>query len=377
MIRICHVALGDLWAGAEVQLVALVEHLVKRTDLELAIVLFNEGRLASELRKLGAPVAVFPESKQNSLTLLRNLIGYCRRHKFELLHTHKYKDTILGTIAAARCRIPHVVRTVHGLMEPFQGIQSFRMRLYEFCDDVAIKLRTDRVIAVSLEIEQVLSRRFGSKKVVQIHNGIPIGQIQRIRAPRETRYQLGINPSCYLIGTVGRLTAVKGHEHFLLSAQRLLRQRRDLHFAIVGDGPLLNHLRDRARDLDIADHVTFLGHRDDSHDLIGAMDVFVLPSLHEGIPMVILEAMALARPIVATKVGGIPEVITDSEHGLLSSPAAPDALAEGCMKFLDDRDLAERCGKAGQLRVQREFSADSMSGKVAMLYHELVGQPAI
>ena len=371
-LRVCHVAMGDLWAGAEVQLTALVDALVKRPGLELSIVLLNEGRLASELRRLGVPVTVFPETKQNGLTLVRELTVYCRARKFDLLHTHKYKDTILGTIAAARCGIPSVVRTVHGLSEPFRGIRSFRMGLYELCDDVAIRKKVDRLIAVSSQIEQVLSHRYGAKKVVQIHNGIRISQTQRIRVPQETRQQLGIDPSHHIIGTVGRLTAVKGHEHFLAGAQRLLQHRRDLRFVIVGDGPLLNHLKEKATDLGIAGHVTFLGHRDDTYDLIGAMDVFVLPSLHEGIPMVILEAMALARPIVASRVGGIPEVITDFVHGLLIPAADPRDLAAGCGKFLDDRNLAERCGLAGRRRVEQNFSAEAMGAKVAALYRELV-----
>lgn len=377
MLKVCHVAMGDLWAGAEVQLLALVDALVRRPDIEVSIVLFNDGRLASELRRLDVQVAVFPETKQNSLTLVRELIGYCRGHRFDLLHTHKYKDNILGAIAASRCGIAHVVRTVHGLTEPFRGFQSFRMGLYELYDDLAIRLKVDRLIAVSSEIERVLGHRYGAGKIVQIHNGIRIDQTQRRRAPQETRQLLGIDPSHHIIGTVGRLTAVKGHEHFVVAAQRMLQYRRDLHFVVVGDGPRHDHLKGKARELRVADHVRFLGHRDDTYDLMGAMDVFVLPSLHEGIPMAILEAMALARPVVATRVGGIPEVITDSEHGLLVSPADPDGLVEGCRRFLEDRCLAARCGKAGQLRVQEEFSADSMGEKVAALYRELVERPSV
>ncbi|CAI4032539.1 putative enzyme [Nitrospira tepida] len=372
MIKVCHVTMGDLWAGAEVQLLALVDALVKRPDLECSIVLLNEGRLASELRALGVSVTVFPETKWHPGRLLRELTAYCRAGKFDLLHTHKYKDTILGTIAAARCGIRHVVRTVHGLTEPFRGVQSFRMGLYELCDSLAIRLKVGRLIAVSSQIEQVLSRRYGPEKVVQIHNGVQIGRIQRIRMPQETRQLLGIDPAHRLIGTVGRLTAVKGHEHFLEAAQRLLRDRRDLRFVIVGDGPLLDHLQDQARQLGVADYVTFLGHRDDTYDLIGAMDLFVLPSLHEGIPMVLLEALTLARPVVASRVGGIPEVITDSIQGLLIPTADPTALAEACRRFLDDERLAERCGRAGLLRVQEDFSAESMGEKVAALYRELV-----
>lgn len=376
MIKICHVAMGDLWAGAEAQLTALVDVLVKRPDLELSIVLFSEGRLASELRALGVPVTVFPETKLHGLALLQELTAYCRVGGFDLLHTHKYKDTILGTIAAARSGIRHVVRTMHGLPEPLKGIQAFRLRVYEFWNDVAIRRGVDRVIAVSTQIEQVLRGKYDVGKIVQIHNGVRTRKLDPTKTPSGLREALGINRAHYIIGTVGRLTPVKGHGHFLVAAQRLLQNRQDLHFVIVGDGPLLGSLVDQAQALGISDGVTFLGHRDDAFDLMSAMDIFVLPSLHEGIPMVILEAMTMARPIVASRVGGIPEVITDAVQGLLVAAGDPDALADGCRKFLCDRSLAERCGLAGHLRVQEEFSSESMGEKVAALYRELVGAPS-
>lgn len=369
--------MGDLWAGAEVQLRVLVDSLANRPDLELSVVLFNEGRLATELRMLGVSVKVLPETQLHALGVLRELIAYCRSGHFDLLHTHKYKDTILGTIAAARSGIRHVVRTMHGLPEPLRGVHALRLRSYEFCNDIAIKSRVDRVIAVSAQMEELLRSKYGAEKIVQIHNGVCVRQIDPGKLPCGMREQLGISRVHSVIGTLGRLTEVKGLEHFLVAAKQLLRYRQDLHFLIVGEGPLRPSLERRVKVLGIADHVTFLGHRDNPYSVLSEMDVFVLPSLHEGIPMVILEALALARPVVATNVGGIPEVITDCIHGLLVPRADPTALAEACTKFLDDRDLAERCGRAGQLRVQQEFSADSMSGKVAALYRELVGQPAI
>lgn len=372
MIKVCHVAMGDLWAGAEVQLATLIYTLAKRPNLELSVVLFNEGRLASELRTIGVPVTVFPETKLNPVTLLRKLAAHCRVGRFDLLHTHKYKDNILGTIAAVLTGIPHVIRTVHGLPEPFEGRQAIQMGLYDLCDELAIRKGVSRLIAVSSQIGQVLVSRYGTEKVVRILNGIRISQVKQNKQLDELRRNLRIEPTCSIVGTVGRLVPVKGHEHFLNAAQRLLKHGQDIRFLIVGDGPLLNRLKDQASDLGISDYVDFLGFRDNTYDIMGAMDVFVLPSLHEGIPMAILEAMALARPIVSSRVGGISEVITDSVHGLLVRPGDPGELAGACLKLLVNRDLAERYGRAGQARAEREFSAESMGIKVEALYRELL-----
>lgn len=372
-VRVCHVAVGDLWAGAEVQLAALVHDLVKRPGLEISAVLLNQGRLFGELQKAGIEVTVFPEADWTATTIFRYLFRYLRSYSIDLIHTHKYKDNILGTMAAKLVGIPYVVRTVHGLSEPFVGREAWHMRAYEWCDDLATRMAVDKVIAVSSQIHQVLSLKFRAHKVVQIHNGIRVKQTQATRKRSEIREKLGVDPKSQVIGTVGRLTPVKGHEHLIYAAQQLLKIRRDVQVMIVGNGPLMNSLRGLVEHLEITEKVVFLGHRDDVYDLICAMDIFVLPSLHEGIPMVILEAMALARPVVASRVGGIPEVINDHVEGLLVTAGNPSELAYACHKLIDDQDLRIRLGAAGQQRVEAEFSSDAMGAKVAALYRELVG----
>ncbi len=369
-LRICHVAMGDLWAGAEVQLATLVAELVRQADLELSVVLFNEGRLAEQLRAMSVSVSVFPEETWGTPRLLRELTMHCRKGRFDILHTHKYKDNILGVMAAVRTSVPCVVRTVHGLSEPFCGVQAIRMMVNELVDDWAIRFRVDRLIAVSSEIEATLRARYGEDKVVQIYNGIRLQEVQRAGEPLETRKRIGVDVTCRLIGTVGRLTAVKGQDDFLTCAHELVKRRKDVHFLLVGDGPLRERLEARTKELGLSERVTFLGHRDDTYDLIRSMDIFVLPSLHEGIPMVLLEAMALARPIVATRVGGIPEVVTDRVHGLLVAGGNPVELVDACERFLNDPDIAGSCAQAGQRRAEREFSSARMGAKVAALYRE-------
>jgi len=377
-MRICHVAMGDLWAGAEVHLAILARELVKKPKVELFTVLLNEGRLAQELRLLGAPVAIFPEERWSTIKIFKELAAYCHIHRFDLLHTHKYKDNIIGTFAAIATRIPFVVRTVHGLPEPFRGMKAWRIAAYQSLDRVLLKRHTSRIIAVSSDMERSLGETYDSAKIVRIHNGIHMPALEQARCRDIIRKALGVHAGQYLIGTVGRLMPVKGQEHFLACAHRLLRTRDDLRFIIVGDGPLFGYLKQLAMTLKIDKHIAFLGHREDVDDLLRAMDLFVLPSLHEGIPIVLLEAMALGKPIIASRVGGIPEVVQEGVNGLLVSPAAPDELATVCIKLLTDRDLAKQYGEAAQRRVDREFSAKSMAAHTYNLYRELLeGQAAV
>ena len=372
-VAICHVAVGDLWAGAEVQLATLICNLAKRPEFKISSILFNENRLVTELRRSGIDVMVLPERQWSATRILNHLVRFFRHHEIDIVHTHKYKDNILGAVAAKIAGVPHVVRTVHGLSEPFKGIESLRMRIYELCDRGVTHLCVNKLIAVSSDIEKVLCVKYGAQRVIRIHNGIDLEVLSKSRARDEVRRELGVDSKCLLIGTVGRLTAVKGHEYLLKTAQLMLQKRRNVKFVIVGDGPLKVELQSLAAQLGITENVAFLGHQDDACALMEAMDLFVLPSLHEGIPMVILEAMALGRPIVASRVGGIPEVITDTVHGLLVSAGDPAGIAQACLKLVGDRNLAERYGQAGRARVEQQFSSVVMGGKVANLYRQLVG----
>jgi glycosyltransferase involved in cell wall biosynthesis len=171
---------------------------------------------------------------------------------------------------------------------------------------------------------------------------------------------------------MGRLVPVKGLDLFLNAARQIRDRRQDVKFVIAGDGPLRDSLRTMARQLDLEDDVLFLGHRDDNCNTLALMDVFLLPSLSEGVPMALLEALALSRPVVASRVGGVPEVIEHDVSGILIDPGQPDELVRGCLALVDDRGRAERLGIAGRKRIEQRFSADAMAASVMEVYRALV-----
>ena len=371
-ISICHVAVGDLWAGAEVQLNVLLSKLVQRAEMDLSVILFNEGRLEKEIESLGIPVRVFPESQWGSGKMFLELVREFKKSNIRIIHTHKYKDTILAAPAAKLCGIPHVVRTVHGLREPFDGLQAFKMSCYEAIERTVHRSCVDSIIGVSSQIAARYKADGEVSRVVCIRNGIDL-EGKSVQVNRwQIRKDLGIDSETCLIGTVGRLTPVKGIPYLLDAARILLRQGANVKVLVVGDGSIRQDLLAQAGNLGVGERVVFLGHREDTDVLLQALDIFVLPSLSEGIPMALLEAMAASRPIVASRVGGIPEIIEDGVEGYLVEPMDVNTLAERCRRLIESPDVARKMGEQGRKRVESEFSATAMADRVVSVYKEVL-----
>lgn len=371
-LQVCHVAVGDLWAGAEMQLKVLLSKLVLRPELNLSVVLFNRGRLGKEVEDLGIPVDVFPEYECTSAKIFIGLARKFQASNIQLVHTHKYKDTILAASVAKLCGIPHVVRTVHGLPEPFKGMQAFKMSIYEIIERNVHRYFVDSIIAVSSQIEGKYKAEGIVSKITCVRNGIDLeGKV--VATDRwHTRKDLDIGIATCLIGTVGRLTPVKGLAYLLQATRILLHQGSNVKVLIVGDGGLRKDLERQTYDLGISRNVVFLGHREDTGELLQALDIFVLPSLSEGIPMALLEAMAASRAVVASRVGGIPEIVEDGSEGLLVDPMNANDLAEKCRRLIESPDVARKMGEQARKRVERDFSATAMADRVAQVYKDLL-----
>jgi glycosyltransferase involved in cell wall biosynthesis len=228
----------------------------------------------------------------------------------------------------------------------------------------------DRVTAVSDNVHDFCISHIGlpASKLTVIHNGVDLPE----KCPADARAELGLRPDDFVIGAVGRLYPVKGIQ-FLVQA---LAQTRVGHLVVIGDGPEKSTLELLADRLGVADRIHWAGQRPDARNLMPAFDLFVQPSLHEGMPNTILEAMATGLPVVATAVGGTPEVVAHGVTGLLVSPKSPHALSEAISVLLDDADLRRRMGKAGRERVAQHFTVGRMVRKTEELYERLLTEKA-
>lgn len=298
------------------------------------------------------------------LCALRALRRLIREGRPEIVHTHTSKAGFLARLAARLEHVPHIVHTPHGHV--FGGYFSpAATRVFIGLERLAARW-TDRIVTLTdAEAEQHLTLGIGRPgQFITIASGVDLDNIA-------STSPVHLAPQGFVIGTVGRLTSIKGHQHLIDAVPEILRRCPTAHVVLVGDGELRQVLAERTRRLGVDSRVIFTGYREDIPALIAGMDVFVLPSLNEGMGRVLVMAMALGKPIVASRVGGVPELLGQGEAGLLVPPADPQALADAICKLLSDPVRAKTLGAAGRRRAPA-YSADAMVQSLARLYREVL-----
>jgi len=330
----------------------------------LAASLSRAGVPWIQLRHLRRPVN--PIADCRALWQLRRAI---RRLGPDIVHTHSSKAGFLGRLAARAAGVPHIVHTPHGHV--FEGYFSpVATRAFTLLERLAARW-TDRIITLSDdEAQDHLRLRIGRpEQFVTIPSGVDLDTVCAASPA-------SLVPGRPVIGAVARLVPVKGLQYLIDAAPEILRRCPDARFLLVGDGEMRAALRAQADALGLSDRIVFTGFREDIPALIAGMDVFVLPSINEGMGRVLVMAMALGKPIVATRVGGVAELLGDGEAGLLVPPRDPAALAEAATALLRDVTRASALAEAGRRRAPR-YSAEAMLEALAKVYREVMthGRP--
>jgi len=341
--------------GAEVHVLSLAARLQRRGH-EVTVVCPRGRDLERELQARDLPLwAPRTTGKFDPATLLR-LARRLRRWRAEMLHTHLSTASLLGSLAARLAGVP-AIATVHGL----NSKTCFRF--------------ADRLIAVSQAVKQhLVAQGVSADRIRVIYNGIdlpPVGADFGAARP-DLRRQIAPAPGTVVFGAVGRLGPEKGHRYLLEAAAQLAHRSGlpPVHVLIVGRGREEEPLRALAQRLGMDRRVTFAGFQRDVWPYLSIMDVFVLPSLKEGLSLSALEAMALGRPVVASRVGGTPEVVEDGRTGILVPPRDVSALTQALASLLQEPETMDRMGQAGRRRVAERFAAERMAGQIEDLYRE-------
>ena len=351
--RILHIASGDLWAGAEVQMYTLVKSL-SGLGVKICAVILNEGLLTEKLRLAGINVIVLDETKLNGFRIFVKLIQIIREQRPDIIHTHRIKENILGGVAGLVAGKVPSVRTVHGVL-PRPPKFHIPKQIFYFLNRFTGCFIQSRIISVSEKLAEILVKEYPRRKIRVIENGIDIDDIQMMAGKSAG----GCQNNRYTIGIVGRLVPVKRIDIVINAAHYLMNKgmEKDFCICIIGDGPFRNELEALSRKNGTDKIIRFLGHQDNILAHIKQLDVIMMTSNYEGLPMVLLESMALRVPIVAHKTGGIPGLLDNGTCGILIGNQDPEAYAQAAIELRDDPELRARIVDNAFNRVASRYSA--------------------
>jgi len=358
--------------GAERVLCSIVRRLSsKKIDFHLVSLKdtrFTSGGLVEKATQMGLKAHEIACGGRLDLRVISRLISFVKERQIDVIHTHGYKSNFYGLLASKICNIP-IVATVHG----WTG-ETRVLRIYESFDPIFLRFFS-AVVPVSEKLrEKLISSRIPNWKIRLIHNGIDLHRFDPSSAQRGAREKWGIKESAFVVGNVGRLSREKGQTYLLEAMKDIIKTHPEAIVIIVGDGLLKEELIFWTKNNGLKDYVIFTGNQDNTVPLYAMMDAFILPSLTEGIPLTLLEAMAMGKPVVATPVGGVPEIIKDSVNGVLVKPKDSHALAVALSGLIENPELRNMLSQTARKTVQEDFSVETMCEKYVRLYDRVLGE---
>jgi glycosyltransferase involved in cell wall biosynthesis len=360
-LNIAHLIECDGPGGAERIVAALATSLQAAGSHNVVFLPANgEGWLARELAGSGAAIEYFTVDRPLSPSCARTIVDAFRKHRIDVAHSHEFSMAVYGAWASWRSGVPHVITMHGGRYYNDRWQRRLAMR-------AAIAM-SDQIVAVSEPLAQAISNDLGVQRsnVMVLSNGVRHDEPQALTLREELR----LTPGDRLIVAVGNLYPVKGHVHAIDALARLKSRHSSVHLAISGRGHLESELRQRAREHGLEDRVHLLGLRADVPAVLAAADLFVLPSLSEGLPLALLEAMFTGCPIVATDVGQVRVALANGTAGVLVEPGDSEALAAGLDRLLSDPAEARRLGGVAALHAAGEYDLSRMVHRYVGVYEK-------
>lgn len=359
--------------GPEKYILGYGKYLVK--DICTIVATFSDSpcgnKFSSFAEKNGLVTKHIASSGSYDIRQIFNLIKLLRDNEVGVINCHGYRANIIGLICGWILNIP-IISTFHG----WTGC-DLKVRLFEFIDKF-INKKMDHLIAVSKKNKQrLINIGINPRTISTIPNAIDIDALQgtiEIHDPINIRRCLGIGRKSIVISSIGRLSPEKGQKILIIAFKDVLLHVPNSFLLLVGDGPDKSMLMDLACSLNIQKKVLFLGFREDIPLFLECSDIFVLPSLSEGLPTVVLEALAFSMPVVATAVGGTPEIIKNGETGLLVPPNRADLLAKGILACLNDPTQSKIMGSKGKKFIKENFTFQAHAGKIISLFKHFLKQ---
>ena len=360
--------------GTRRHLMDIVTHLpAGRFQVSVACSTRRDPHFLDDVRRMTAMgVRVHEVPMRREIRPIGDMIAFLRlwrimrRGGFDVVHTHSAKAGFVGRLAGRLAGTPRVIHTPHTFpfeMDVGRLARSYYLRLERmagrFCDRIVCVCPSQLALARSVA---------DPARAVLIENGIPPPPLRDTEERLQRRRELGIDPDIPVAAVIGRFTLQKGHDVFIEAARRVAGRLPSARFVLVGDGELRTRLENLILAAGMKERFLLAGTREDAGNLLTAFDVVVLPSLWEGLPYTLLEAMAAARGVVATRVGGMPDVIENGVDGLLVPPKDPAALSEAMTTLLDNAKLRSKMGAHARRTVLNRYDIGQMMGRLAALY---------
>jgi len=372
-INILHIYQNSKIGGVQQQLLSLLKAYDREVFNPIFCCLGPKEAMSKEIETLGIEVIALNRSRYHkfSLGIVRDLYKLMKQKKIYIVRTHRYRANLYGRLAAWLSGVPVIIISLHD-----NYIKDVRLER-KIANKILSKV-TDKIIAVSESIRKDIMKYDGidSSKILVIPNGIDIERFDPKGNFANIREEFLIKKSDIVIGFIGRIVSVKGLEYLIDALLFLKEEFKNIKLLITGEGSLLDRLYEKAKENSVNNSVIFTGRRRDIPDILSCIDIFVMPSIAEGLPNSLLEAMAMGKPIVATEVGGIPELIRNGVNGILVLPRDPGALATAIKGLIVNSQSAAKMGQAAKDLVHDNLSIKAIAQKWQSLYLSILKEKA-
>jgi len=366
-IKIIYVMPSLVIGGAEKLLLTTVKYLDRGRYEIIVCCIASEGIIADEIKKLGIKFYCLNESPRfYNPKKIYSLYKLFRKEKPAIVHTHILGANIYGRIAAILARVPVIVSTEH-------NVYYKKKKVHIWLDGILAK-STDKIVAVSNRVKEFTSRQegIGEDKFELIYNAIDSAEFLPTDSRKAIRRKLDLPEGDFVLGTVGAITVQKGHYYLIRAVSQIVKKYPNTILLIAGIDELKEKLQKIVHNLNLEKNVRFLGLRRDVPDILNCMDVFVLPSLWEGTPLALLEAMLTGLPVVASSVDGILEVVENGKNGILVPPGNVEALSDAIDGLIRNPQLRQNLAKAAREHILEKFDVKQYIRKLENLYSGLL-----
>jgi glycosyltransferase involved in cell wall biosynthesis len=371
-LRVLQLCSSLIAGGAERLVHGLVQHFDPKSveSYVSSVAVVRGNAFLAEFQRLNMPVYVVDAKNLYTYRYYKALAEYVVKEKIDIIHTHLVSADIMGRLVGRALKIP-VVSTLHNIPEDYEREKFYRSWL----EQLTARYAATHLVAVSESIRKMYIQQWNipSHKITTIVNGVPMEKFLSVPLgvpPREKDHPL-------IITNIGRLTPQKAQHIFIEAAKIVTKVQKNVRFVIIGQGKLEQELKDQVQSLALNDYVTFAGVRYDIPEQLGNTDIFVLSSDWEGMPVSAIEAMAAARPVVLTNVGGVPDLVEAGSNGILVNPGNSTALANALLDLIADEPRRLQMGLAARARVHTEFDMHNFALRHTTLYNKVIAEQSV